>query len=71
MQKMDVKMYVLMVFMQFTDAESCREEAEKVYPGENVQCTMFIRQLPTYMPPPLDRPEMWSCEKRPTLCLMK
>ena len=31
--------------------------------------TMYIRELPFYMPQPLDRPEIWSCERRPTLCL--
>ena len=31
--------------------------------------TMYILELPFHMPQPLDRPEMWSCERRPTLCL--
>ena len=31
--------------------------------------TMYILELHFHMPQPLDRPEMWSCERRPTLCL--
>jgi hypothetical protein len=30
---------------------------------------MYIKKIPPYMPQPLDRPEIWSCERRPTLCL--
>jgi|TARA_B100000424_G_C22931034_1_gene495313 hypothetical protein len=30
---------------------------------------MYMNKLPPYMPPPLDRPDMWSCTRRPTLCL--
>jgi len=68
-RKMQTKMYMLMVFMNFTDPDACQAMADKYYPEDDVKCTMFIRHLPTYMPPPLNRPEMWSCKYRPTLCL--
>ena len=68
-KRMETKMYVLMVLMNFTDADACQAMADKYYPDEDVKCTMFIRHLPPYMPAPLNRPEMWSCKYRPTLCL--
>ena len=64
-----MELYVLLVFMKFSDQESCHLAAKKYYPNEKVECTMFIDHLPRAMPPPLNRPEMWSCEKRPKLCL--
>ena len=33
------------------------------------QDVMYIQKLPPYMPQSLNRLELWSCERRPTLCL--
>ena len=46
----------------------CQEIKEEEY-SDHLDCVMVIHKLPPYMPDPLDRPEVWSCEKRPTLCL--
>ena len=43
--------------------------AQLIAQDNEKQETMYIRALPFYMPPPVDRPEIWSCERRPTLCL--
>ncbi len=46
----------------------CQDIKEEEY-LDPIDCVMVIRKLPPYMPQPLDRPEVWSCDRRPTLCL--
>ncbi len=46
----------------------CQDIEEKDY-SDYEDCVMLIHKIPEYMPQPLDRLEMWSCEKRPTLCI--
>jgi len=66
-----MKVYVLLVFLEFNDQVACQNVADQYYANDNVKCTMFIRNIPRAMPIPLNRPEAWSCKKRPTLCYSK
>jgi len=47
----------------------CQEIEEEKY-AKTKECTMLIRKLPPYMPQPLNNLELWSCKRRPTLCLV-
>ena len=47
----------------------CQEIKEEKY-AKTKECTMLIRKLPPYMPQPLNNLELWSCKRRPTLCLV-
>ena len=48
----------------------CQDIEEKDY-SKYEDCVMLIYKIPEYMPQPLDRLERWSCEKRPTLCIVE
>lgn len=52
----EVKVYVLVVFLEFSSQENCQEEAKQRYPDKNIPCAEFTRPLMLESPPPRPKP---------------